>query len=182
MKVNNFFKFVISVGISLLAGVIGSFFTMPSIQSGWYGQLVKPALNPPNWIFGPVWTALYFLIGISLFLVWKNNWKVLNPIFKTEKKAWNKWSERLWKGDLQKANAILIFSVQYILNLAWSFVFFGIVSPFIAFCVILALWFAIICTIVNFYRISKLSAYLLIPYILWVSFAGYLNLSIWLLN
>ena len=181
MKLNNFFKLVIAIILSELAGVIGSVFTISAI-SIWYAGLVKPALSPPSWVFGPVWTILYFLIGISLFLVWKNNWKTTNPILENRRKAWDAWSERLWTGDLQKENAIAIFTVQYILNILWSFIFFGLYLPIFAFFEILALWFTIIFTIVNFYRISKLAAYLLIPYILWVSFAAYLNYSIWMLN
>ena len=171
-----------AIAISGLAGVIGLSFTTPSISSGWYANLVKPEFAPPNWVFGPAWTTLYFLIGISLFLVWKNKWETTNRILESKQKGWNKWSERLWTGDLQKANVIAIFAVQYVLNILWSFVFFGWRLPSLAFLVILALWFAIIFTIINFYRISKLAAYLLVPYILWVSFAGYLNYSIWQLN
>lgn len=181
MKINNTFKLIIAVVVSELAGVIGALFTGPAISS-WYDGLVKPALNPPAWVFGPVWTILYFLIGASLFLVWKNNWKTINPILKKREKAWNVWSERLWMGDLQKANVVAIFAIQYILNILWSFIFFKLHLPLVAFFEILALWIAIIFTIFNFYRISKLAAYLLLPYILWVSFAGYLNFAIWTLN
>ena len=181
MKIKDIFKLVISIVISESAGVIGSFFTIPAI-SDWYVGLVKPALNPPAWVFGPVWIALYFLIGVSLFLVWKNDWKTINPILENKRKAWNVLSERLWTGNLQKANVIAIFIVQYILNILWSFIFFGLHLPCLAFFEILALWFAIVFTIFNFYRISKLSAYLLLPYIFWVSFAGYLNFSIWQIN
>jgi len=178
----NSFKLVIAILISGLAGVTGSLFTAPSISSGWYADLGKPEFAPPNWVFGPVWTTLYFLIGISLFLVWKNNWETTNRILESKQKEWNEWSKRLWTGDLQKANAVAIFAVQYILNILWSFVFFGLRLPDLAFFVILALWFAVIFTIINFYRISKPAAYLLLPYIVWVSFAGYLNYSIWQLN
>ncbi len=181
MNPKNILKFIIAVVVSELAGTIGAIFTKPSIPT-WYASLVKPALNPPSWVFGPVWTALYFLIGVSFYLVWARNWKVVHPILIRTKKAWNPWSERLWRGDLQKVNVISIFAVQYVLNVAWSFVFFGLHQPLIAFFVILALWFSILYTIVNFYRISKPAAYLLLPYILWVSFAVYLNYAIWALN
>ena len=154
MKINNAFKLVISIVISESAGIIGSFFTIPAIPD-WYAGLVKPALNPPAWVFGPVWIALYFLIGVSLFLVWKNDWKTINPILENKRKAWNVLSERLWTGNLQKANVIAIFIVQYILNILWSFIFFGLHLPCLAFFEILALWFAIVFTIFNFYRISK---------------------------
>lgn len=167
--------------VSEFAGIIGSIFTVSAIPN-WYAALVKPALNPPSWVFGFVWTILYFLIGVSLFLVWKNNWETKNLILESRRKTWNAFSERLWTGDLQKTNAIIIFGIQYFLNILWSFIFFGLHLPGLAFFEILALWFAIIWTIVNFYRISKLAAYLLLPYVLWVSFAAYLNYVIWILN
>ena len=181
MRINNFLKLAIAIIVSEFAGVIGTMFTTPSIPI-WYATLVKPAFNPPAWVFGPVWTALYALMGISLYLVWKNDWKVRNHILEGKRKAWNYLSERLWTGSWQRENAIAIFSVQLFLNILWSIVFFGLESPGSAFFVILALWFAILHTIVNFYRISKVSAYLLLPYILWVSFAAYLNFFIWILN
>ena len=177
----NFIKLVISVGVSELAGVIGAMFTTPAIP-GWYATLQKPALNPPNWVFGPVWTTLYAMIGIALFLVWKNNWKVVNHVLEDTKKPWNKWSRRFWTGDLQKENVIAIFSLQYLLNILWSYLFFGIHAPGIAFFELLALWCTIVYLIINFYRISKVAACLLVPYILWVSFALYLNCAIWILN
>jgi translocator protein len=182
VKLGNFLKLFLAVVLSLSAGAIGSLFTAPAIQSGWYEMLTKPMLNPPSWVFGPVWTLLYVLMGVSFFIVWKNNFEVRNNIWQKYEKAWNKWSERLWRGDLQKANVILIFFFQLALNALWSLLFFGLRSPGIAFFGILALWAAIFYTIVNFYRTSKPAAYLLFPYILWVSFAAYLNVSIWVLN
>ncbi|MBI4085461.1 MAG: tryptophan-rich sensory protein [Candidatus Liptonbacteria bacterium] len=182
MKPNNLFKFVIAVAISESAAVIGYLFTAPAILSGWYSGLEKPAFTPPDWMFGPAWTVLYLLIGISLFLVWKSDWKVVNPVFVGEKKAWNSWSERLWTGDLQKFNVIAIFASQYVLNVLWVYIFFGLRLPGLAFFEILALLFAIFYLIVNFYRISKPAAYLLIPYFVWIFFAAYLNFSTWSLN
>lgn len=182
MQLNNFFKLVIAITVSELAGIIGSVFTVPAIKFGWYAGLVKPALNPPGWIFGPVWILLYFLIGVSLYLVWKNNWEIKNQFFHKNKKAWNRWSERLWTGDLYKINAISVFGVQYILNILWSYAFFSLRSPFFSFIEILALWTSIVYVIINFYRISKPAAYLLLPYFIWVSFASYLNYSIWAFN
>ncbi len=174
-------KFVAAILLSEMAGVIGAVFTAPSIE-GWYATLNKPAINPPGWVFGPVWTTIYFLIGVSLYIVWSRNWKVVNHIWEKTGKAWNPISERLWVGDLQKVNAIGLFILQYILNVSWSLVFFGLHQPGLALFVIAVLWVSIIYVIANFYRISKLSAWLLAPYILWVSFAMYLNYAIWILN
>lgn len=174
-------KLLISVVICELAGIAGSLFTVPAI-SGWYATLNKPVFSPPNWIFAPVWTTLYLLMGISLYLVWKNNWQVKNPLLQSGRKTWNLWSERLWTGDLQKVNIISIFALQYVLNILWSYIFFGLHSPVLAFIEILALWWAIVYTVVNFYRVSKSAAYILLPYLIWVSFAAVLNYSLMVLN
>lgn len=181
VKISNILKLIIAIGICELAGVVGFVFSVSAIPE-WYAGLAKPALNPPDWIFGPVWAALYALMGISFYLVWKNNWEVKNRFLEGKRKAWNAWSERLWTGDLRKINAIAVFAAQYVLNAAWSYLFFGLKSSAFAFFEILALWFAIVWTIAVFYRISKPAAYLLLPYLLWVSFAGYLNYLIWTLN
>lgn len=158
MKINNTFKLIIAIAVSELAGIIGSVFTTPSI-AGWYVGIVKPALNPPAWVFGPVWTTLFVLMGIAAFLVWKKG---------------------LDRKDVKIA--LGIFIGQLILNTLWSIIFFGLHSPVGAFIEIIFLWLAILATIIAFARISRTAAWLLIPYILWVSFAGYLNLSIWSLN
>ena len=167
--------------LCLAAGAVGSIFTAEAIPT-WYQSIIKPAFNPPSWIFGPVWTILYVLMGVSLYLVWKNDWKVLNPVLVPSKKVWNRWSESFWVGAWQKQNVIAIFAIQYVLNILWSYVFFGLRMPGLAFFEILALWVSIIYLIINFYRISKPAAWILIPYIFWVSFAVYLNYSIWALN
>lgn len=149
---------VICIIICLAAGFIGSFFTQTSTGS-WYSNINKPSFNPPGWIFGPVWTILYILMGISLYLV-------------------------LQKG-LSNTNvkiAVLLFAVQLVLNILWSILFFGMQSPLAAFIEIVILWGFILWTILAFYPLSKPAAYLLIPYILWVSFASVLNFSIMLLN
>jgi len=164
-----------------MAGVIGAAYTTPAITS-WYKELAKPSWNPPNWIFGPVWTTLFVLMGISLYLVWSKNFKVINKVFPKIKKVPNKISEKFWSGKWMKANIILIFSLQLLLNILWSVIFFAQQNPALAFFELIMLWFAIIFTMVNFYRVSKLSAWLLLPYLLWVSFAGFLNLTIWMLN
>jgi len=158
MKINNTLKLVIAIVVSEFVGVIGSVFTVSAIP-GWYAGLVKPALNPPNWVFGPVWATLYALIGITAFLVWKNGWE------KNEVKA-----------------ALGVFGLQLFLNTTWSIIFFGLQNPGWALVNIIILWIAIVWTIIVFYRISKPAAYLFLPYILWVSFALYLNYSIWMLN
>lgn len=155
MKLNNVFKLLVSLAAPLLIGVIGSYFTRPSITN-WYANLAKPEFSPPNWVFGPVWTLLYVLMGISAYLIWRKGLK-------------NK--------AVQLTLAIFIF--QLFLNSFWSLLFFGIHSPGVAFTEILSLWFAILALILASFQVSKLAAYLLIPYLLWVSFASYLNYAIW---
>lgn len=179
MKKINIVKFLVSIIVCEGAGIIGSVFTMPSIKS-WYAFLNKPVINPPNWIFGPVWTVLFILMGISLYLVWSKNF-VAKPL-KTKIKAWNPWSQKLMSGSWQKINVVSIFAVQLVLNVLWSVIFFGWQQPGLAFFELLMLWFAILYTIINFWRISKPASYLLVPYILWVTFAGFLNYSLWMLN
>lgn len=169
MRFNNFFKLIIAVGISELAGIIGSFFTISAIPT-WYAELMKPALNPPAWVFGPVWTTLYALMGIAVFLVY----------IKDEKTVLSEVEGRRLKR--KKRVALTLFGVQLFLNAIWSIIFFGFQSPDWALVDIVALWLAIVWTIIVFYKISKPAAYLLVPYLFWVSFASYLNYSIWILN
>lgn len=158
MKSINFPKLIIAIVVSELAGIIGSFFTVSTVPS-WYVELIKPVINPPGWIFGPVWTALYLLMGIAAYLVWKNGWE---------------------KSDVRVA--LGVFGVQLILNATWSIVFFGLQSPGPALIELISLWFAIVATIIAFSKISRQAAWLLAPYIVWVTFAAYLNYSIWILN
>ncbi|HVZ67330.1 MAG TPA: TspO/MBR family protein [Patescibacteria group bacterium] len=155
---NKFVKFVISIIIPFIAGGIGSFFTYKEINS-WYQALNKPSFSPPNSIFGPVWTTLYILMGISFFLVW-------------ESKA----------AKYKKTNAYKIYFVQIILNSLWSIIFFGLHNPLLAFVEIIALWISIFFTIRSFYMVNKKAALLLYPYLGWVSFASILNLTIVLIN
>lgn len=155
---SNIFKLVIAIGVSLSAGAIGSVFTASAIPT-WYVDLVKPALNPPSWVFGPVWTVLYLLMGIAAFLIWKKN---------------------LNRRDVKMA--LGIFVVQLVLNALWSIIFFGLHSPGGALVEIVFLWLAILATIIAFAKISQPAAWLLVPYIVWVSFAVYLNYAIWTLN
>jgi tryptophan-rich sensory protein len=181
MKFNNIIKISISIIICELAGVIGSIFTASSIKD-WYGGLNKPFFNPPNWIFAPVWSLLFLLMGVSFYLVWNKKWVVKNKIGKFNKIKLNNFFEKVWNGKWQKQGIISIFFLQLILNIYWSLLFFGKHSIGGAFFELLLLWIAILVTIISFYRVSKLAAYLLLPYILWVSFAGVLNLSLWILN
>ncbi len=144
-------KLILSVGVCLGAGILGSIFTISSIPT-WYATLNKPFFSPPNWIFGPVWTILYILMGVSLYLVWIKN----------------------------KVPAV--FWIQLILNALWSILFFGLKNPSLALVDIAALWVAIFLTIKSFYKINKPAGNLLIPYLLWVTFASILNLAIVVLN
>jgi len=155
---NNLLKLIIAIVVSELAGVIGSLFTAPSVTT-WYPALVKPALNPPAWVFGPVWTTLFALMGIAAYLIWR--------------KGLNRKNVKI---------ALGIFIGQLVLNTLWSIIFFGWHSPGGAFAEIIFLWLAILATIIVFARISKPAAWLLVPYLLWVSFAAYLNYVIWALN
>ena len=151
-------KIILCVFACLLVGLIGSLSTASAIPT-WYQTLVKPAFNPPNWLFGPAWTLLYILMGISAALVWDK------------------------MGEKKEVPAgLIIFSVQLLLNCFWSIIFFGYHSPFYAFIEIIFLWLVIWATILYFWRISKTAAILLTPYICWVSFAMILNFSIYRLN
>lgn len=174
-------KIIISIIICESAGVIGSIFTTPSIPT-WYASLQKPDFVPPNWLFAPAWITLFLLMGISLYLVWVKKWVSEIPTDHSARKPWNPISEKLWLGSWREENAIAIFILQLVLNILWSAIFFGLKLPGLAFFEILMLWFAILYTIINFYRISKMAAFLLVPYILWVTFAAFLNFSIWQLN
>lgn len=181
MSLNNSIKLLTSIIICESAGIIGALFTAPEIDS-WYKGLNKPFFNPPNWIFGPVWTVLFILMGVSLYLVWVKKWEPKNKIGQEKSEMWNPLSKKFFSGEWKKANIILIFVTQFILNISWSVVFFGAHSLEKSFFVLLMLWFAIVFLIINFYRVSKVSSYLLVPYLLWVSFAGVLNFYIWMAN
>ena len=155
----NLFKLIFSILICQTAGIIGSLFTTSSISS-WYSTINKPSFNPPNWIFGPVWITLYIMMGISLYLVWQ-------------------------KSDLSGISvkrALILFGIQLALNSLWSIIFFGLHSPMAAFFEIVVLWVFILLTILEFWKISHLAGWLLVPYLFWVTFASILNFSIWRLN
>jgi len=154
----NLLKLIVCIVICQLAGVIGSIFTMDNIST-WYPTLTKPPLQLPNWIFGPVWISLYIMMGISLIFVIKNGFNI--PGVKA---------------------ATAIFAVQLVLNSIWSIVFFGMHELLISVVVIAALWIMILLTMLKFKPISFTAAVLLLPYLLWVSFASYLNSAIYVLN
>ena len=158
MSIRDIFKLIVCVVACLAAGAIGSIFTRGAIPT-WYATLEKPAFNPPNWLFAPVWTLLYILMGIAAFLVWR------------------KGSE-----NRQVRIALIVFLVQLVLNALWSVVFFGLESPLYGLIVIVVLWVAILFTVLRFFRISWAASGLMWPYLLWVTFAAVLNASIWLLN
>lgn len=155
----NLIKLLISIIICELAGIIGSIFTSPAVRT-WYLTVNKPSFNPPNWLFAPVWTALFLLMGIAMFLVW------LHPSVAPN----------------ERRRALTIFFIQLFFNILWSVMFFGLKSPLLGFIVIIILWILILLTIIRFFKISKPAAWLLIPYILWVTFATILNFSILILN
>jgi benzodiazapine receptor len=158
MKSRDVVKLVVSLVACQCAGLIGSIFTTPAIPT-WYASLQKPAFNPPNWLFAPAWITLYLLMGVAAFLIWR-------------------------KGLKQKGvkAALVIFLVQLVLNALWSVVFFGLQSPLWGVVVILALWIAILLTILRFFKLSTAAGSLMLPYILWVSFAAVLNIAIFMLN
>ena len=159
MKLTAVLKLIAACVLCLAVGFVGSLFTTSENLSIWYAGLNKPFFNPPGWLFGPVWTTLYILMGISAFLIWQ--------------KGIDKPPVRL---------AVIWFVVQLFLNGLWTPVFFGLHLPAIAFIEILLLWLAIIFTINSFRIISMPAALLLVPYLLWVTFASILNASLWLLN
>ncbi|HLD83515.1 MAG TPA: TspO/MBR family protein [archaeon] len=149
-------KLVFALAIPQAAGVIGAVFTYPSI-SGWYAFLVKPEFMPPSWVFAPAWTLLYLLMGASLYLILKRPGK-------------------------EARKAAIVFGFQLALNVIWSILFFGLRNPALAFTEILALWAMIGATIWQFMKIDKRAAYMMVPYILWVTFAAVLNYYVWILN
>jgi len=157
-KLKAIIKLLVSIAVCQCAGLIGSVFTMSAIPI-WYATLQKPSFTPPNWLFAPAWGTLYLLMGISAFLIWRRG-----------------------LADKQVKIALMVFAIQLILNALWSVAFFGFESPLSGVIVIVVLWLAILLTILRFSKISLVAAILLLPYLLWVSFASVLNISIWVLN
>lgn len=151
-------QLILAIMISQSAGLIGSFFTRSAIPV-WYAGLNKPAFNPPNWIFAPVWTTLYALMGIASYFIWQKRGS--SPLV---------------------TPALVLFGIHLALNTLWSVLFFGLKNPGAAFIEIIILWLMILALIVIFYKIDHKAAWLLVPYFLWVSFASVLNYSIWRLN
>ena len=151
-------RLVSAIALCELVGALGSAFAITSIAT-WYAGLAKPAFTPPGWVFGPVWTALYLLMGVALYLVWSASAKtrVAKPAFKA-------------------------FGLQLSLNFLWSLLFFGLRSPLYGLIDIAFLWVAVLVTAVRFYRISRSAGALLVPYLLWVTLASLLNLYVFLLN
>jgi tryptophan-rich sensory protein len=153
----NLKRLFLSLFLPFTAGFIGSVFTFPAISS-WYEGLKKPSFSPPNFVFGPVWTILYLLMGVSFYLILQN------------------------KENKGKKEAVYIFIIQLFLNTSWSISFFGLKNPLLGAFVIIALWFLIVLMIIKFYRINKISGLLNIPYLIWVSFASVLNIAVYALN
>ncbi|MDP4009419.1 MAG: TspO/MBR family protein [Candidatus Shapirobacteria bacterium] len=155
-------KLAISLLLPLFVGYLGSLFTISQIQT-WYSQINKPSLLPPNGIFGPVWTALYILMGVAFYFIWTEK------IGKKQKDA-----DRSW--------AIKIYLIQLALNLLWSIIFFKFHLLTLAVAEILVLWVMIFFTIIEFRKIKAVTMWLLIPYLAWVTFATYLTAAVWWLN
>lgn len=158
MKKINLLELLLFIIVSELIGSSGSIFTFPAIND-WYQFVNKSPLTPPNYIFAPVWTILFLMMGISSYLIFRER-----------------------KNDKSVNSALILFAVQFILNILWSILFFGLKAPLFAFIEIIFLWLFILMTILSFIKINKLAGYLLVPYIVWVSFASYLNLMVYLLN
>ena len=151
------FPILVSILIAQLAGFIGSFFTVSSVNT-WYLDIAKPVWNPPSWIFGPVWVTLYILMGIAAYMIWRKR---------------NSSNVKL---------ALSVYGVHLVLNALWSIIFFGLQNPGLAFIEILVLLVFILGTMFLFWRINRWAAILLLPYLGWVSFASFLNYNIWYLN
>jgi translocator protein len=155
---SNVVKLFVSIVIPVAVGATAGLFTATGVDS-WYQTINKPSWNPPSWIFAPVWTSLYVMMGIAFYLVWKSD-----------------------NSEVLKKTAISLFAVQLILNFFWSFIFFNQQQPGWALVEIIAMWIFILLTIFAFAQVSKPAAWLLVPYISWVSFATVLNYTIWQLN
>lgn len=145
------------LGASFAAGAIGSIFTASAVGT-WYATLARPSFTPPSWIFGPVWSFLYAIMGLAAWLVWER------------------------AGFRAARGALGLFFLQLVLNAAWSALFFGLRRPDLAFAEIVLLWLAVLATAAAFFRARAPAGWFLLPYILWVSFAAVLNAAFWRLN
>jgi tryptophan-rich sensory protein len=150
----NMVSFLLFLAVCLAAGWFGSQFE----PGDWYQSLSKPAWTPPDAVFGPVWTLLYVMMGIAAWLVWRN------------------------RSSSNVTAALGLFAVQLILNALWSYLFFGLQRPALAFFELMGLWLVIVATVLAFRRIRPLAAVFLLPYLAWVSFALLLNFRLWRLN
>ena len=150
-------KLLSSIGLCLAIGALGSIFTSSSVNN-WYESILKPSFNPPNWLFGPVWTILFILMGITLYLL------------------------LIAKKSKNRTLTLKLFYAQLGFNLLWSIFFFGWKNPLLALIDLIILWIFILFTLLKTFKVSRRGGYLLIPYLVWVSFAFVLNLSIVLLN
>ncbi len=157
MNKSQLLKLMASLTLPLGIGAIAGLFTADAIPD-WYATLNRPSFNPPNWLFGPVWTALYLIMGFSLFLIWKQN------------------------PNKERNRAMLVFLIQLALNFCWSFIFFYFHLIGFALIEIVLLWTSIVFMLVLFYKIKPVAAYINIPYLVWVTFATVLNASYFFLN
>ena len=157
MAINNITKLILSIALPLAVGGISGYFTAEAIPT-WYATLKQPSFNPPNWIFAPVWTTLYILMGVGLYLIWK------------------------MPATDERDLAIISFLIQLLFNFAWSFYFFYLKNIPFALVVIIALWLAIAAMLFLFYKQKPIAAYINIPYLCWVSFATVLNFAYFQLN
>lgn len=148
---------VIALAACLAAGAIGGLLTAESVRT-WYPTLVKPPLNPPDWVFGPVWTTLYVLMGVAVWLVWRR------------------------RRETEVSRALALFAVQLVLNVVWSGLFFTLRNPGAALVEVAVLWATILATLAAFRRIAPTAGLLMAPYAAWVTFATYLNAGLWWLN
>ncbi len=158
MTNRSWLEFGMAIVLAEGAGLLGSVFSFSAIPT-WYTTLVRPAIAPPNWVFGPVWTTLFAMMGIAACLVWQ---------------------QRKRRKDVRRA--LFLFALQFVLNVLWSAIFFGMQNIGMAFGEVLLLWVAIAATIFAFAKISRPAAWLMVPYLLWVSFAAVLNYTFWMTN
>ena len=153
------FKIIVMIVTCVVIGAIAGLLTQKGVDT-WYTTVQKPTFNPPNWVFAPVWSTLYVMMGIAAGLVWHEM---------------DRQRETVRKG-------LTFFAIQLALNALWSFIFFGLHNPFLALLEIILLWLMIYETFVQFNKVNKIAGMLLIPYLLWVTFATLLNAAIWWLN